>query len=404
MDDRKVLYWCEKLRSDSKTSATWLVNQERRTVPSHYREGLDDIAFQKQAKDLLDNGYVVVSFLDDTERRQYLSLFQEAELSFREYARDSKNPKRNRDGQLFGTKENPYVLGGFGAYGNPSSFHNEFVRQLRARKCTLLPMLGHMLRLAEQRGMIADASKYKVAQLFDRMCKRPKNTSTSRETYHRDLIPLGRDNDCTIGGWVQLSDDTSFLSCDPKTHIFPCPNTAKLKTGFALEKGKECTKEVPVPPGSILFFFQNMGHCVYPVRRRQDSYRMFSVWLLTTHSNHMMEYEKVIEKQGVPRLASNQKPPMYSANHGSFWLENLTIPWSERNFVPQVMVTRKKKSDGTTYHIVEQHMTSLVDYNLPMYPPYASWEKKLFEPLQKWKLPFGTIHLFPQKELMMHAE
>jgi hypothetical protein len=394
MKERKILVWCEKLRHDVKASSTWFVHKERAHIDNKYRKKLDDIAFHTNAQHLLDQGYVVVSFLPEAERRKYLEKFQHAELGFREYARDEKNPSKNTFGDTFGTKENPYVLGGFGAYGNPSSFHNEFVREMRVRKCVFIPIFGHLLKIAEKRGLIPDATRYNLAQLFDRMCKRPKNSSTSRETYHRDLIPLSRESDCTIGGWIQLSDDTSFFSCEPKTHIFPTHTTTATK-GFALEKKKECTKEVAVPPGCILFFFQNMGHCVYPIRRKQDSYRMFSVWLLTTKKTHMMKYEDVIEKQGVPRLASNQKPPMYSANHGSFWLEKLTIPWSERNFLPQVMVTKTKKNEHTSYTIVEQYMTSLVDYDLPLYPKYTSWEKQLFEPRQTWTLPhYGKISLF----------
>lgn len=382
-----ILKWCERLKTNEKDAMNWFIEPARMKIPILYRQELDKIAFRHQAVQLLENGYVVVPFLEKKERETYLDLFKQAELGFREYKRDTNDPRKNASGDVFGTKENPYVLGGFGAYGNPSSFHNECVRRFRARKCDMIPLFGFMLELAEERGIIKKASSYKVAQLFDRMCKRPKGTSTTKESYHRDLIPLGRSTDCTIGGWIQLSQDSSFFSCEPRTHIFPC-RTLNNTSGFALEKGKKCTTEVEVPPGSMLLFFQNMGHCVHSVRKKQDSYRLFSVWLLTTHSTHMMDYTQVIEKQGVPRLASNQKPPMYSANHASFWLKNMTIPWSDRNFIDTV---KNKKKD---YTIVDQHMKSLAEYKLSLYPVYESWEKSLFIPNSRFVLPDKTIQLF----------
>lgn len=218
---------------------------------------------------------------------------------------------------------------------------------------------------------------------------------TTKESYHRDLIPLARDTDCTIGGWIQLSADDSYFSCDPRTHMFPPTNT-KTQKGFALDKTKICTTEIRVPLGSILMFFQNMGHCVHATRRKSDSYKMFSVWLLTTHSTHMIDYQHVIRTQGVPRLASNQKPWMYSPNHASFWLKDLTIPWSHRNFIKDVLVTKKKKDSGESYQIVEQHMKSLLEYNLLMYPEYTKWERDLFKPRQEFVLADKVVYLFPK--------
>jgi hypothetical protein len=135
-------------------------------------------------------------------------------------------------------------------------------------------------------------------------------------------------------------------------------------------------------------FFQNLGHCVYATKRKTDSYRVFSVFLLTTQATHIYDYEKVIQENGVPRLASHQWPRMYGSNHGSFWLTKLTIPWSQRVFKPVVLV-KKEKADGTVYTVVESPMNSLQHYGLPLYPKYHDWEKRLFIPATEFDLGRG---------------
>lgn len=341
---------------------------------------IDRLAYRVLANELYEDGYIVFPIFSKEECIQFIKDFQQTESGFREY---------NRDLQL-GTKENPYVLGGFGAYGNPSSFHNMFVRKMREKKMEHIPIFGELMKIAEKNGIIPDAKKYKVAQFMDRMCRRITGTSTSKESYHTDLIPKGRDTDFTIGGWIQLSDDTSYFSCVPKTHTF---FPKKSKKGFATEK-KECTHNIPVPQGHILMFFQNLGHCVYPTKRKSDSYRLFSVYLLTTHDTHIYDYEQIISDNGVPRLASNQLPPMYGPNHGSFWLEKITIPWSLRVFKKNLLIEKIKK-DGNKYYIVQSPMKSLKDYGLKLYPEYADWEKKLFIPAQEFVLSDGSkIRMF----------
>lgn len=143
-----------------------------------------------------------------------------------------------------------------------------------------------------------------------------------------------------------------------------------------------------MPQGNIIMFFQNLGHCVYSTKRKTDSFRLFSVYLITTHETHMYDYKKVIEENGVPRLASNQIPWMYGPNHGSFWLDKITIPWSKRVFKEQLLVEKTKKN-GTKYTIVESPMNSLKYYGLKLYPPYEDWEKKLFIPAQVFNIGNG---------------
>lgn len=327
------LEWCHRIRNGG--ARDWISHP----LDLPFRDDLSRLAYHELGRELFTEGYVVFPIYSKKQCDELVGEFGKAEEGFREYNRAVP----------MGGKDNPYVLGGFGAYKNPSSFHNDFVREIRRDKMTHIPIFGEMLRLAQQKGVIEDASKYHVAQFMDRMCRRIRGTSTTRESYHTDLIPKGRETDLTIGGWIQLSADTSYFSCVPRTHSF-FPKSSKK--GFAVQKDKECTHEVPVPQGSILMFFQSLGHCVYSVKRKSDSLRVFSVYLLTTHKTHMYDYKKVMDENGVPRLASDQLPPMYGANHASFWLDKMTVPWSERVFKKGLLVQKQKK-DGSNYTVVK---------------------------------------------------
>lgn len=377
---KQSLQWCERIRSEPDAPSQFLFEAHQH-LP--FYEDLRRLAYNYLGHQLLENGYVVIRLFSPDQSEKLVKEFQTTELSFPEYRRHAP----------LGTKNNPYVLGGFGAYGNPASFHNPFVRKMRKEFIECVPIFGCMLREAKHRKQINSVDSYRVSLLFDRMCKRPVGTSTTRESYHRDLVPTARDSDITIGGWLQLSSDTSYLSCRPKTHSLGQIST-KTK-GFALEKNIQCTHDIPVPQGCMILFFQNLGHCVHATKKSTDSYRLFNVYLLTVHPTSIFDYSTIIDEQGVPRLPSNQTVPMYSANHASFWLDKLTIPWSKRNFVDAVLVTKEKKSDSSKYRIVQSPMKSLKFYHLPLYAPYKQWERELFVPQQIFTLPTNRqVRLF----------
>lgn len=202
----KTLDWCEKIKQGG--AREWIIDPEIQ-LPFSY--DLTKLAYHELAEELFINGYVVFPIYNKKKCEELVNKFKKTEKEFREYEHNIP----------LGTKKNPYVLGGFGAYGNPSSFHNEFVREIRKDKIKQIPIFGELMKLAEEKGKISDAKKYKVAELMDRMCRRITGTSTTKESYHKDLIPKGRDTDFTIGGWIQLSSDTSFFFlCSKNTYFF----------------------------------------------------------------------------------------------------------------------------------------------------------------------------------------
>ena len=72
-------------------------------------------------------------------------------------------------------ENNQYVIGGFAAFGNPASFHNEFVRKLR--QWALHEVLHIFRPLRNGR---------KLEQDIDRMLWRTHNLQPPAETWHRD--------------------------------------------------------------------------------------------------------------------------------------------------------------------------------------------------------------------------
>jgi hypothetical protein len=114
-------------------------------------------------------------------------LFLEAEESFPEF--------------LPGVK--PYVLGGFAAYANPSSFHCTLVKELR--KSTFETVFKSRLfqkYLVEVRP--ETHGEFNCEVLFDRVLHRFPGQKPSPETAHRDVTPgkflREEDDDLLFGG------------------------------------------------------------------------------------------------------------------------------------------------------------------------------------------------------------
>ena len=97
--------------------------------------------------------------------------------------------------EFSGANNNQYVLGGFSALGNPSSFHNYFVRYVRYKV------------YLKVKNLLKDEFEGKNIQaLFDRMLLRIKGQTPTKETWHRDVTPGLNENDIVLGGWTNFDD------------------------------------------------------------------------------------------------------------------------------------------------------------------------------------------------------
>ncbi len=99
--------------------------------------------------------------------------------------------------------------------------------------------------------------------------------------------------------------------------------------------------------------------------------------------------------QGVPAIKSGQMPVMYSANHGSAFLNkeftlttgylDTLIGWS-RNFKESCLVNKVHGVTGQNYKVVSRVLPSLVEAGLPLYPEYDDTEKNVLVPSNRFSL------------------
>jgi len=303
---------------------------------------MDDFAAEYHQR-----GVVVIPALSPDELQAYNAHFQYAMTQFPEYLH---------------TPETVYVLGGFGAFGNPASFHHPAVRHLRYRlMSTAIPLFT------------AIAPGMYIEQLFDRTSVRRKGTAPSAELWHRDKSPT---TDTVLGGWVNLDlNNTQNFSCVPGTHNEVVTGAGFEK--FTPEEGrefKERRKLIECPPGHWIVFNQHLVHEVLSKKAQQDSLRQYIGFRLTRSTAPLFDNTTVFIEQGVPLLPSGQRPPMYAANHASFFPDMLDS-WSKETFQP---VCLHETNRGRLR--VNRFMKSLAAYGFPLYPAYSPDEMAIMTP------------------------
>ena len=314
-------------------------------------------------------------------------------IQFPEYLRNDTNRTQNPNNNKL-----VYVLGGFGALGNPGSFHNLTVRDIRIK--TYKQVTARLLKDLIKDLSLQQDKDYYLETLFDRLMNRIKGTAPTPESWHRDVAKdnLIDINDEILGGWINLDNKSQFMSCIPGSHLGV--RLKGLKGGFATIGKKDIDKFKPyrrlfeIKPGHCIIFPQYILHEVVSKKSSYDMMRLFIGWYLSTNNTPFYTknvLDSIINKQGTPILPSGQKTPMYSANHMSFYLHKpvtidptskykaSTIEWSHNNFKPEMLVD-KTSSKGESYKIINRFLTNLEDYNLPKYPEYSEIEKRIYYP------------------------
>ena len=345
-------------------------------------------------------GAVVMKVIDKKDLPAARSSFIQATRTFPEYKRDPNDPDRTVDGHPL-----LYVLGGFAAFGNPSSFHNTYVRNMRkSMRKVVLPLFNDVInRMYNEK----QRENTKLEMLFDRMMYRHISQAPLKESWHRDVTPSKylRKGDEVYGGWLNLDlTQNQYLSFLPGSHLGV--DLLQLREGFAslspeaIRVVNPYKSKFTVPPGHILIFPQYILHEVISTKAKYNMMRIFNGWRTTTSKNFLFSsIPKLTLTQGIIPLPSGQKPPMYSRlGHGLFYkfkpfrpikrLNNWkvsTIGWSTETFKEagtraSILLSYPKKGDKPSYRLVSRHMSSLQHYGLPMYPPYTKEEMNLYRP------------------------
>lgn len=290
----------------------------------------------------------------------------------------------------------PFVLGGFSALGNPSSFHNVFVRRMRQfAMAEVLPVF--QLMVAE----LKDGADLKLEQIIDRMMYRLPGTCASPESWHRDEAKDAKDGDRIFGGWWNLDETDQLFSCVPRTHLDVTGHAgfAAIKDAAEIEMYKKNKEVVVVPPGSILLFYEQIVHEVLSKKAKKATCRLFLGWRLTSEDSPLFgDVEKTLETQAVMRLKSSQIPSMYARLHWTNWRSKIEDFTKWVNSVCQTERTVQSGANkGQKHQLVEERMQSLQAYGLPMYPKYEQAEKAMHFPGCKWNLmcgPDGHVQSF----------
>lgn len=117
----------------------------------------------------------------------------------------------------------PFVLGGFGALGHPSTFHMDAIRDLRAKAYTTFYTTIYEHQFSE---------KYALEMLIDRIMLRPPFRKPSRENWHRDTAAATLPDDRIWGGWINLDPEHeqtfSYTTATFKV-ISPSPQTKNIR-------------------------------------------------------------------------------------------------------------------------------------------------------------------------------
>jgi hypothetical protein len=272
-----------------------------------------------------------------------------------------------------------YVFDGFGALGNPSSFHNPLVRKIRQ---------WAMYAVIHTFGcLVNNDNAWRIEQIMDRILYRNTGLYAAAESWHRNESKAALPDDIMFGGWINLNaNENQYISCVPRTH-----NVKRGKRGFSsISKAqskvyKTKSIKVCIPPGGIMIFYEHMIHEVLYKKVKFNMKRLFLGWRLTKGIKPLfLDIEDRIKVQAPIQMRNGQEPHMYTALNLTNWYDKLSR-WSKQSFPDNMLVARKvtsKKSKdfGKNYRVIKKVMGSLESLNLRKYTPYNSKEKAMHRP------------------------
>lgn len=330
------------------------------------------------ADQLEKDGYVVLPNNVFTEPKYKKRLMAEAS-KFQEFSQTF------RDNIRAGQRQQ-YVMGGFVALGNPSSFHNPIVRKFRQWAMSLV--VGGVLK-----DLIASTGKpYNIEQFIGRMMIRVKNQNPTVEGWHRDESTIACDDDRFFGGWINLDDKDQKFSCSPRTHMKTttshnvfAPIDKDSTEAARHTKNKMC---VTIPPGHILIFYENIVHQVLQNKTKSTLARLHLGWRLTISSGMRESVRDTIKYQGIAQIKSGQWPPMYAIFNRTNHIDGLQ-KWSLESMHTRCLEETQFKSGrraGEKFRVVHRFMNSLSEYNFTLYDKYTADELKLYQPSNSWRV------------------
>ena len=206
-------------------------------------------------------GATTIPIISESELNHIREEFMEEMRQFPEYKRNT-NADKTKDG-------NPitYVLGGFGAFGNPTSFHNLTARHLRQDIYkTCIDLFRELIEIYNKSHFKDIHNTYKLEALIDRFMFRTKRHFSTSESWHRDVAKDSclLEDDEIYGGWINLDKTSQYLSFIPGSHLNV--QLKGLKDGFAkigkedIHLFKKYKQLIEIKPGHCVIFPQYILH------------------------------------------------------------------------------------------------------------------------------------------------
>jgi hypothetical protein len=262
--------------------------------------------------------------------------------------------------------EEGMVMGGFGGLASAHSYHMSIVRELRLKV--------HEVAI----GLCPTGMK--MEQCPDRLMYRAVGQCPSGESWHRDESPNAEAGSTIYGGWLNLNDHEEFFACVPKTHRTGTSGSSKNFQTIPKEerpKWKALEQKIPIPPGHMIVFYENIIHRVYPGKKRKE-YRLFTGLRITNGYNTVDPslIQRMTSFQA-PKIKGGMQPPLYAKQHIACWMERIE-QWSHNvkdKYCYQHTV-RSGKNKGKTFRIA---------HRFPIqpgmqYPQYSPLELNILKP------------------------
>eukprot|EP00164_Ancoracysta_twista_P005986 GFYU01008250.1.p1 GENE.GFYU01008250.1~~GFYU01008250.1.p1 ORF type:complete len:333 (-),score=14.13 GFYU01008250.1:795-1793(-) len=225
-----------------------------------------------------------------------------------------------------------YVLGSFGALGNPQSFHLPTCSKLRRRATKLITELLTSNTCAHKDSYLQ--------QLFDRVSVRQPGSKIPHESPHQDKSKDPDHEAQTFGGFVNLDSEPQVFRCAKGSHLLHRPKGPGFSRLSTAEAAKYKMVSIKVPPGSWIIFRQDIVHEVAKAKYKSHSFRLYLGFRLSKKPDAL--YPSNIEKIKfglAPLLPSGQKPRIYSMNHGSALVKKITVPWCAESVAADLRTT-----------------------------------------------------------------
>jgi len=273
---------------------------------------------------LLDptRGYAVLPFPDSI--RDQFNVIQ--------FLREQREFKTVDENQLF-------VLGGFQALGNPSSFHHPLRRQLMLDVYDyMIPIFAFLLRNSPFQDY-----KY-ISMIPDRFGIRRNDQQVGAETWHKDQsLDMERARNAIVfGGWINLdpigSGKMQYFNCVPGEVVSPNQNAgfyerALQNVGGFTARPEEVPRlntqrvRIPVPPGHLVVFNELLTHEVAPGVNKsafdpsKTSYRCYLKWFVSKNARpywRQSRLDNFFEHQSQIGMSIFQPDaPFYAGAHAS---------------------------------------------------------------------------------------